>query len=69
MESALHEFTVRMAGHGFSVSGTLMKFDRAYALEQLQLGHTLADAKLREMSMLLFRWFERRQPVAVARAA
>jgi len=58
---ALHAFTVRMAGHGFSVSSTLMKYDRRYALEQLQLAHTLADTPLREMAMGLFRQFERRQ--------
>ena len=59
--SALHAFTVRMAGHGFPVSSTLMKYDRRYALEQLQLAHTLADGSLREMAMGLFRDFERRQ--------
>jgi hypothetical protein len=61
MESALHEFAVTMSGHGFSVSSTLMKFDRVYALEQLQLAHTLADAPLRQMAMELFRRFERQR--------
>ena len=65
--SALHEFTLRMAGHGFSVSSTLMQYDRAYALEQLQLAHTMADARLREMSMALFAASERRPPAPNAR--
>jgi hypothetical protein len=66
--SALHAFTLRMAGHGFSVSSTLMQYDRVYALEQLQLAHTMADAKLREMSMALFAAFEsgRLRPVRAA---
>jgi hypothetical protein len=59
--SALHAFTLRMAGHGFSVSSTLMQYDRVYALEQLQMAHTLADADLREMSMALFASFEGRR--------
>jgi len=62
--SALQDFTVSMAGHGFSVSSTLMNYDRAYALEQLQVAHALADAPLREMAVKLFRQFERRQPAA-----
>ena len=59
--SVLQTFTIRMAGHGFSVSGTLMNQDKAYALEQLQQAHTLADDKLRELAMELFGYFERRQ--------
>ncbi|HVZ43508.1 MAG TPA: hypothetical protein VHA82_06835 [Ramlibacter sp.] len=59
--SALQAFTLRMAGHGFPVSSTLMKHDRLYALQQLQLAHTLADTGLREMAVELFRHFERRQ--------
>jgi hypothetical protein len=66
--SALHAFTLRMAGHGFSVSSTLMKYDRVYALEQLQFAHTLADDGLREMSISLFAAFERR-PLHVEFAA
>ena len=51
-----------MAGHGFSVSSTLMNYDPVYALEQLQTAHSMADATLREMAMMLFGQFERRQP-------
>jgi hypothetical protein len=60
--SALQAFTMRMAGHGFSVSSTLMNYDRVYALEQLQMAHALADAPLREMAMELFRQFDRPSP-------
>ena len=59
--SALEAFTMKMAGHGFSVSTTLMKYDKVYALEQLQFAHTMADDSLREMAIQLFRAFERRQ--------
>lgn len=59
--AALEAFTTRMAGHGFSVSGTLMNHDRRYALEQLQQAHTLADEPLREMAVGLFHHFESRQ--------
>lgn len=58
----LQDFTVMMAGHGLSVSSTLMYYDRAYALEQLQIAHALADAPLREMAMKLFQYFERARP-------
>ena len=57
----IQDFTIRMAGHGFSVSGTMMNQDRGYALEQLGQAHTLADDRLREMAMELFRQFERQQ--------
>jgi hypothetical protein len=57
----IQDFAVRMAGHGFSVSGTMMHHDRGYALEQLQHAHTLADDHLRELAMELFRHFERQQ--------
>ena len=62
--SALQAFTVSMAGHGFSVSSTLMNHDRGYALEQLQAAHSLADAPLRQMAMELFRQYERSQAPA-----
>jgi ABC-type phosphate transport system auxiliary subunit len=60
--SVLEAFAVRMAGHGFSVSGTMMKHDGNYALEQLRLAHSLADAPLRELAVELFRFFERQPP-------
>lgn len=66
--AALHTFSVRMAGHGFSVSSTMMNHDRLYALEQLRHAHTLADDGLRELAVELFRHFERQQS-GLARAA
>jgi hypothetical protein len=59
--SAIQDFSVRMAGHGFSVSGSMMNHHRSYALEQRRHAHSLADDKLREMAVELFRSFERRQ--------
>lgn len=59
--SVLQAFSVRMAAHGFSVSGTMMNNDKAYALEQLRHAHTLADSPLRELAVELFRDFERQQ--------
>jgi hypothetical protein len=56
----LQAFTVGMASHGFSVSATMMGHDKSYALEQLRHAHTLADARLRELAVELFRYFERR---------
>ncbi len=58
---AIRDFSVRMAGHGFSVSGTMMNHDRGYALELLRHAHSLADDTLREMAVELFRYFERKQ--------
>lgn len=58
-DEALQAFVLRMADHGHCISRTFMKFDRAYALEQLRHAHTLADAHLRELAMALFRHFER----------
>ena len=58
---ALQTFSLRMAGHGLSVSSSMMRHDRRYALEQLRLAHTLADDGLRELAMALFRAFEQHQ--------
>lgn len=62
--TALEAFKMRMAGHGFSVSGTLMNYDRSYALEQLRQAHTLADTRLRELAVELFGYFEKDRPGA-----
>jgi len=53
----LQAFALRMASHGYSVSRTFMRFDRRYALEQLQLAHTSADDALRAMATRLFGLF------------
>lgn len=63
--TALEAFKMRMAGHGFSVSGTLMNYDRSYALEQLRQAHTLADNHLRELAVELFRHFEKETTGAI----
>lgn len=57
----LEAFSLRMAGHGMSISRPLMLCDKRYALEQLVHGQTMCDEELREMSMRLFRHFEARQ--------
>ena len=57
-ESAIQEFILRMDAHGHCVSRTFMNYDRLYALEQLTHAHTLADVRLRELAMALFRHFE-----------
>jgi hypothetical protein len=62
----LEAFLLLMSGHGHSVSGTLMRFDRQYAMDQLSHAHTLADVELRELSMALFRHAELRDPPPLA---
>ena len=57
--AVLRAFTLRMASHGFPVSGTMMVHDGGYALDQLRCAHTLADEALRRLAMELFRQFER----------
>ena len=57
----LEAFSLRMAGHGMSISRPLMLCDKRYALEQLVHGQAMGDERLREMSMQLFRYFEARQ--------
>ena len=60
-QSALQEFILRMGDHGLCVSRTFMNHDRLYALEQLTHAHTLADGRLRELAMALFRHFEQKR--------
>lgn len=57
----LDAFSLRMAGHGMSISRPLMLSDKCYALQQLVHGQTLGDDTLRLMSIQLFRHFESRQ--------
>ena len=57
----LEAFSLRMAGHGMSISRPLMLCDKRYALEQLVHGQAMGDERLLEMSMQLFRYFEARQ--------
>jgi hypothetical protein len=60
-QEPLQSFVLRMADHGFSVSRTYMTCDRRYALDQLSQAHAMADEKLRELAMVLFRHFEQRR--------
>jgi len=62
--STVQAFAMRMAGHGFPVSRTLMHYDRGYAIEQLRQAHTLADAKLRALAVELFGHFQQEQIAA-----
>ena len=56
--TALRDFSLRMASHGFPVSGTMMTYDTGYALEQLRCAHAMADTGLRVLAMELFRHLE-----------
>ncbi|MGM9427181.1 hypothetical protein [Hydrogenophaga sp. MI9] len=57
----LDAFSLRMAGHGMSISRPLMLCDKCYALRQLVDAQTLGDETLRLLSVQLFRHFEARQ--------
>jgi hypothetical protein len=61
-QHAIREFALRMGDHGHCVSRTFMNHDRQYAVEQLAYAHTLADPRLRELAMALFRHFEQTRP-------
>lgn len=54
----LQEFTLRMASHGHSVSGSMMIGDHDYATQQLAHAHCMADGHLRDLAMALFHHFE-----------
>ena len=57
----LEAFSLRMAGHGMSISRPLMLCDKQYALQQLAHGQAMEDDTLRLLSVQLFRHFEARQ--------
>ena len=57
----LEAFSLRMAGHGMSISRPLMLCDKQYALQQLVHGQSMGDESLRLLSAQLFRHFESRQ--------
>ena len=57
----LEAFSLRMAGHGMSISRPLMLCDKRYALQQLVHGQSMGDETLRLLSAQLFRHFEARQ--------
>jgi hypothetical protein len=54
----LESFSLRMAGHGMSISRPLMLSDKCYALRQLADGQTMGDETLRLLSVQMFRHFE-----------
>lgn len=58
---ALRDFTVRMAGHGLTVSSRMMAGNRRYAVEQLACAHALGDPILSELALALFRHFEQQR--------
>lgn len=60
-QELLERFSLRMAGHGMSVSRALMLSDRCYALQQLVHAQGLDDDALSLMANQLFRHFERHQ--------
>jgi hypothetical protein len=54
----LGSFTLLMAGHGRSVSSSMMLGDREYAMWQLARAHALADDQLRAIAVRLFAYFD-----------
>lgn len=54
----LAAFTLLMAGHGRSVSASMMLGDREYAMWQLARAHTLGDRELRGIAARLFAYFD-----------
>jgi hypothetical protein len=60
-EDWLEAFSLRMAGHGMSISRALMVSDKRYALEQLVHAQAMGDEVLRDLSLRLFHAFESRQ--------
>lgn len=54
----LGAFTLLMAGHGRSVSASMMLGDRGYAMWQLARAHTLGDRELRSVAARLFAYFD-----------
>jgi len=50
----LASFRELMAESGEAVRVQQMRYDRLYAFERLALGHSMADAGLRRLSVILF---------------
>ena len=65
-QELLERFSLRMAGHGMSISRALMLSDRPYALQQLVHAHSLGDDSLSLMAGELFRHFESHSSGVVA---
>lgn len=60
-EDVLMSFGLRMAGHGLSISRTLMLCDRRYAMQQLMFAHSFQDKRLQQLAAKLLFHFEERQ--------
>ena len=54
----LEAFALLMAGHGRSISASMMLGDREYAMWQLARAHTLGDRELRSIAARLFAFFD-----------
>ena len=59
-EDVLLSFSLRMAGHGMSISRPLMVCDRRYAMQQIMFAHSLPDARLQKLAVHLLRHLEGR---------
>jgi len=59
---AVRSFSLKMAMHGFSVSGPLMLQDAQYAFDQLDHARGMADGELRSLAGELCGIFERAFP-------
>ncbi len=60
----LHAFTLQMAAQGLCVSTDMMLGDHGYARERLSAAHSCGDARLRDLSVQLFAFFEARTPAS-----
>lgn len=54
----LSAFMLQMAAQGCSVNESMMLGSRDYAIEKLSHAHTLDDAKLRELAVRMFAYFD-----------
>ena len=60
----LENFSLRMAGHGMSISRALMMCDRQYAVQQLTHAQGMEDVCLHDMAAQLLTHYESR-PIGV----
>ena len=67
-EELLSSFSLRMSGHGMSISRIEMQSDPRYALKQLRDAREMGDATLAVIADQLFRCFEAHQSGVPAHA-
>jgi len=60
-EGLLGQFSLRMAGHGMSISSTQMQGNPGYALQQLAHARAIGDETLALLAGQLFRFYESHQ--------